>query len=208
MCDAPQVVLINGYFTTPSAMLTLVDWFEEQGLRCAVPSLGGLGGIWQTGRVRESGARLAAYLNGLPEGVRPWVVGHSLGGLIARQAVQVEGVGDRIRGVLTLGTPHQGSFRILLCFLFGIGFLGTAAFDILPSSKTIRTLASTSWPENIPFLSLASRTDRLCPYAATRPTHLNVPNVTWVELGKLGHSQLVYDRPTFELLKERMALAS
>ena len=204
MSDAPHVVLVHGYFTTPAAMLTLVKWFEEQGLRCAVPSLGGLFGTWQTARVHRSGAYLAAYLKTLPPDIRPWVVGHSLGGLIARQAVQIEGVEDRIRGVLTLGTPHRGSFRILLSFLFGIGFLGTAAFDILPSSKTIRTLSHAPWPAGIPLISFASRTDKLCPYGATEPRLPHGSDCRWIEVDNLGHSELVCHRPTFDLLTQRM----
>lgn len=73
--------------------------------------------------VRENGAALAALLDDLTGAwpVRPEriaLVGHSLGGLIARAAgaVRGEGPGDRLRpwqrlvtDVVTLGTPHTGA---------------------------------------------------------------------------------------------------
>jgi hypothetical protein len=40
---------------------------------------------------------------------RVHVVGHSLGGLIARYHVQRQGGDDRVASLVTLGTPHQGS---------------------------------------------------------------------------------------------------
>jgi pimeloyl-ACP methyl ester carboxylesterase len=40
---------------------------------------------------------------------RVHVVGHSLGGLIARYHVQRQGGDQRIAALITLGTPHQGS---------------------------------------------------------------------------------------------------
>jgi pimeloyl-ACP methyl ester carboxylesterase len=40
---------------------------------------------------------------------RVHVVGHSLGGLIARYHVQLQGGDQRVEQLVTLGTPHQGS---------------------------------------------------------------------------------------------------
>jgi pimeloyl-ACP methyl ester carboxylesterase len=40
---------------------------------------------------------------------RVHVVGHSLGGLIARHYVQLQGGGRRVESLVTLGTPHEGS---------------------------------------------------------------------------------------------------
>jgi pimeloyl-ACP methyl ester carboxylesterase len=40
---------------------------------------------------------------------RVHVVGHSLGGLMARYHVQLQGGDQRVESLVTLGTPHQGS---------------------------------------------------------------------------------------------------
>jgi pimeloyl-ACP methyl ester carboxylesterase len=40
---------------------------------------------------------------------RVHVVGHSLGGLMARYHVQLQGGDQRVQSLVTLGTPHQGS---------------------------------------------------------------------------------------------------
>jgi pimeloyl-ACP methyl ester carboxylesterase len=47
-------------------------------------------------------------------GERVTVVGHSLGGLIARYYVQLLGGGEHVHSVVTLGTPHQGTHSALL----------------------------------------------------------------------------------------------
>lgn len=73
-----------------------------------VPSVrGGAGAVLDNvGAVAPNAARLATYLRAQP--VPALVVGHSMGGLIARQAVV--GLGAPAAGLFTVGTPHAGSF--------------------------------------------------------------------------------------------------
>jgi pimeloyl-ACP methyl ester carboxylesterase len=62
---------------------------------------------WRLG-IAEMGAALAARLTG--ETAREInVVAHSMGGLLARVALRSES-GRRVRRLITLGTPHEGSF--------------------------------------------------------------------------------------------------
>jgi pimeloyl-ACP methyl ester carboxylesterase len=56
----------------------------------------------------EAAAALARELAECPEGEIS-VIGHSMGGLVAHAALASTG-GDRVRMLLTLGTPHGGSF--------------------------------------------------------------------------------------------------
>ena len=62
--------------------------------------------------VARGAAHLGAHIAGICEQTgydRVHVVGHSLGGLIARYHVQKQGGDRRIETLVTLGTPHQGS---------------------------------------------------------------------------------------------------
>jgi pimeloyl-ACP methyl ester carboxylesterase len=62
--------------------------------------------------IRRGAADLGAHVDRICEQTghdRVHVVGHSLGGLIARQFVQRQGGDRRVESLVTLGTPHQGS---------------------------------------------------------------------------------------------------
>jgi pimeloyl-ACP methyl ester carboxylesterase len=65
-------------------------------------------------------------------GERVTVVGHSLGGLIARYYVQLLGGGEHVHTVVTLGTPHQGTHSALLAL--------PIARQLLPDSGLLASL--------------------------------------------------------------------
>ena len=58
---------------------------------------------------------------GDPEEVRVVIVAHSMGGLVARHAVQRYGASSVVRSILTLGTPHYGAVRALQMLATGEG---------------------------------------------------------------------------------------
>ena len=92
-----DVMLLQGFGTGPLTVHQLARRLsEEHGLECCVPRLGGLFGYLQTREVRAAGQRLADFLRSLPPGQRPWLIGHSIGGIIARDAVQRGGAAARV----------------------------------------------------------------------------------------------------------------
>ena len=158
----PDVILIQGYFTTPTSIAEMTQFMTASGLNCSVPSLGGVSGLWQTDRVKRSGTALAEYIRNLPTECKPWLVGHSLGGILARYAVQLGGVSDRVQGVLTIGSPHSGCRLAVVAAPLGFGFIGRAAFDLLPTSRVMRRLNTQRWPKHVPLVSVTSDGDLLC----------------------------------------------
>ena len=78
----------------------------------------------------EHGAALAGYVAALPPSADPTVhlVGHSLGGLVIRHALE-RGL-DRPGRVVTLGTPHRGS----------------AVAGAMAGRRTLRWLLGRAWP--------------------------------------------------------------
>ena len=72
------------------------------------------------GRICAAGQQLAAVIQALPDGSPPCViVAHSMGGLVARVAWSVLLAADqtaRIGRIITLGTPHQGSYSMVELF--------------------------------------------------------------------------------------------
>jgi pimeloyl-ACP methyl ester carboxylesterase len=69
---------------------------------------------------------------GDPEQVRVVIVAHSMGGMVARHAVQRYGASSVVRSILTLGTPHFGAVQAvqMLALGEGLGFHLPVAGDV------------------------------------------------------------------------------
>src|SRR3989442_7032 len=67
---------------------------------------------------------------------RVHLVGHSLGGLVARWYVQESGGAKSVDHCITLGTPHRGT-------LAAYAGIGEAAVQMRPGSAVLKQLADT-----------------------------------------------------------------
>lgn len=114
------------------------------------------------------------------------LVGHSMGGLIARSYLARHGIA-RVARLLTLATPHQGSE------LARIGF-GQSAREMTPGSPWLSDLAAE--PIKIPALSLRNAYDN---YVMPQDNQRH-PQMQDIELPPAGHLALLYDRRVADLL--------
>ncbi|MEU8519670.1 alpha/beta fold hydrolase [Streptomyces sp. NBC_01216] len=111
------------------------------------------------------------------------VVGHSLGGLIARYYVQRLGGDTRVRTLVTLGTPHAGT---------GVAPLASAhplVRQMRPGSEVLRELASPAPGCRTRFVSFWSDLDQvMVPVETARLDHsdLTVHNVRVSGIGHLA----------------------
>jgi hypothetical protein len=79
--------------------------------------------------------------------VRVILIGHSMGGLVARYYLEVLGGWERCRALITLGTPHRGSLNALetLCVGYWLGFANltdlvcsfTSVYQLLPTYQAV-----------------------------------------------------------------------
>ncbi len=171
-----QVVLLGGFFQPPSALGTLqASLAQRHGVRVA--RFTGLGPY----SVRPV-AHLIDELDAQVEG--PTVlIGHSLGGLVSR--VFAQGVGaDRVRGIITLGTPHRGTPTALIGVLMGFGLMRSSIYELLPYSRLVRSLP----PPAVPLVSVYSRADVVCPHWCSRLPEGQGANL---ELRGIGHTELL-----------------
>jgi len=106
--DATPVVLVQGLLGDPSNFLVLRTYLSRLGLRSFASFSYALRLDYQTlaPRLREMIERVCRE-TGSP---RVDVVGHSLGGLIARYLVEL-GDGSRVRRLVTLGSPYYSDRR-------------------------------------------------------------------------------------------------
>lgn len=82
------------------------------------------------------------------------LVGHSLGGLIARAYAQLLGGERTVRSCITLATPHQGTN-------VAYAAAGRAALDLRPGSFLLRRLRAAARPSPVRFVSFRGSRDRL-----------------------------------------------
>ena len=132
-------------------------------------------------------------------GERVAVVGHSLGGLIARYYVQLLGGSEHVHSVVTLGTPHAGSYTALL-----LGPLPVAR-QLLPGSAVFEALRAPAPGCDTRFLSFWGDLDPLVlPRESARLDHpdLRAENI---RVPGAGHLALTVDPGVHTLVGQALA---
>lgn len=100
----PAVVLVHGHGASPGSLWPLGHALARAGYR-RVTSFG----YRARGRVEDHAAALGELVDAkVPRDVPVLVVGHSLGGIIARLWLQDLGGAERTRAFVSLSTPHRG----------------------------------------------------------------------------------------------------
>ncbi|WP_447004428.1 esterase/lipase family protein [Saccharothrix isguenensis] len=145
-----------------------------------------------TGDVRRSAALLGEHVERICEQTgsdRVHIVGHSLGGLIARYYVQRLRGDARVRTLVTLGTPHGGTLAAYL-------FPTTLTRQLRPGSDLLSELAEPSRPCRTRFVVVWSEMDQvIVPQRNARLTH---PSLVAEEhrIRDSGHLSLPVDSRT------------
>jgi len=100
------VVLIHGYLANRATLLPLAGYLRLRGFSQV------LSFNYASSEGVERGAiALRDYLRRHVRGGRIDLVGHSLGGLVARAYLQELGGARRVDQCITLGTPHRGTYN-------------------------------------------------------------------------------------------------
>jgi triacylglycerol lipase len=119
------------------------------------------------------------------------VVGHSLGGLLARWFVQKQGGDDVVETLVTLGTPHSGTEVARLARVVP---LLPVARQLAPGSLVVRALAEPAPGCRTRFVAYASDIDHLVvPARNARLEHPDL-DVTNVAVHGVGHLSMPHDR--------------
>lgn len=106
--DAPLVVLLHGYASRPGSLRAMRRRLRAAGLSTATFGYPNDGPIYRSGTVFADA--LAELTKQAPERDLQ-IVAHSMGGLVARVAVELEPPEKtrRVRRLLTVATPHRGT---------------------------------------------------------------------------------------------------
>jgi triacylglycerol esterase/lipase EstA (alpha/beta hydrolase family) len=143
------VILLHGYGMNRMSFYWLGRSLARRGLGplCAMS--------YMTLRsVRHSAQRLARFVERVCEDEGASAVDlvcHSLGGIVARYYADVLGGAARVRRIITIGTPHQGTMSAHMA-------LDQGAFDLRPKSALLTQLAGKT---NVSVTSIWSRADNV-----------------------------------------------
>ena len=150
-----------------------------------------------TGDIRAAARDLGEHVERLcaASGVdRVHVIGHSLGGLIARYYVQRLGGDARVDTLVTLGTPHQGS---QIAHLLPPTVVPR---QLQPGSDLLRELTEPAPQCRTRFLAVWSRMDQLIvPQRNARLEHPDL-QVTNVRVDHVGHMAMTIDPEVVHLV--------
>lgn len=175
------VLLVHGYGHNRSAWVYLaarlrdagitdVETFDYNPLFDDVPTLGA--------RLRQ---KVSSVLS-LTGERRVDVVGHSLGGIVARWMIEECDGWDAVRTCVTVSTPHSGTLAALLG-------PGRTARQLRPGSDVIRRLEDDLRPSRIRWISYYTNIDALVvPASSAKLVHPSavVENVLIKDMGHLG----------------------
>jgi pimeloyl-ACP methyl ester carboxylesterase len=125
------------------------------------------------------------------------IVAHSLGGVISRIALTDHRLSDSIRMLITLGSPHQGTYSARL--------LNTTTLrDLRPDSALMRNLRRKKWPPKTRGITLWSRSDLMVvPHESA-----TLPGTTAIEMTPFTHYSYLIDPKCWKVVHEAVSAST
>jgi triacylglycerol lipase len=204
-CARP-VLLLCGFMGTRRVFEVLERRLRRDGYCVWSINLGGLFDAFNTKgidecamKVREKVERLYARYDLGPLSI----IGHSKGGLIGRYYVKRLGGDERVRNLITLGTPHNGTPTAYL----GVATMGAVAksvWQMTPMSPFIRRLKIGAFPNAVRFVSVYSKSDRASPFPCCI-LEQDGKHLFNVEVPGVTHREYVWKRQVYRIIQEQLA---
>lgn len=129
------------------------------------------------------------------------LLGHSMGGLNARWCVERGDGAALVRDLVTVGTPHQGTYLAYL------GLPTAGGRSMVPSSSFIRDLNVGGLEPSIRYTAVGSRRDRLIVprRSALLPQDIIHEDTENIALESASHMQLLHDPGVVSEYIDRLA---
>jgi pimeloyl-ACP methyl ester carboxylesterase len=170
------IILLHGYAMNRANFLPLAFRLSRAGL-------GPLVGFeyWTLGRTAAAARQLGWFVDHVREKTgAPQVdlIGHSMGGVVARYYVALLGGDSAVRNLVTIASPHGGTD----VSRFGVGH---ANRELFVGSKLITRLAQAPVPQHTRLVTILSRADVLAP-ADAQPDVTGAERVVFEDLGHVA----------------------
>ncbi|WP_243312909.1 esterase/lipase family protein [Fundidesulfovibrio agrisoli] len=196
-CEKPTVVLVHGLYHNASAWYVYSWMLRRQGYANIV--------CWSYNTVKYDFWELAEQLRGVvaraseTSGGQVALMGHSLGGLLARAAVADPDCASRVLALVALGSPHGGST------LAGLA-LGRLGRSLAHGGELVRRLAALPCPRAVPKLNIYSPLDNMV--LPTGSLEIGQPGWVQAETAPISHVSMLYHPPTLRLALDFMEEAT
>ncbi len=154
---AGPVLLVPGYGGSTQSLDSLARSLRDDGRDVTVVALPdrGQGDLDDQAKVLDTAVDAALTRTGAPS---VDVVGYSAGGVVARLWATEEGGSDRLRRLVTLGSPHHGTDLATLGSLVE-GSCPPACRQLAPDSPLLARLDAQPVPDGLVFVSLWTTLD-------------------------------------------------
>lgn len=179
------VLLVHGFVCNRALWNPWMECLHERGIPFAAVSLEPvLGAIDAYAEPIEAAVRRLEAATGQP----PLIVGHSMGGLAARTWLHRFGGPRRCAGIVTIGTPHQGTWLARFAF-------SRNGRQMRRGSAWLTALNDQLVTADVPFVCYYGNCDNVVFPAgtATLPSARNVHLPGWAHIHMLASPQLLGD---------------
>jgi len=207
-CPRP-VLLLYGFMSTRRTFEVLEHRLRRDNFCVWSINLGGLFDAFNTKgidhcaeKVREKVDRLYARY---PQMGPLSIIGHSMGGLIGRYYVKRLGGDRRVRNLITLGTPHNGSPTAYFGIL-SYGLVSRSIWQMTPMSPFIRRLKMGAFPRDVRFVSVYSKADRVNPFPSCILETREHDNLLNIEVADCSHREFVTRRTVYQVVKQQLSI--
>jgi triacylglycerol esterase/lipase EstA (alpha/beta hydrolase family) len=189
--EHPPVILLHGLFQNRSCMLWLQHRLKTAGYHQVIsintPP-------WRN--IESLSEQLAKKVDELRIHLKVEkviLIGHSMGGLIARNYVQSRGGSAYVEAMITLGSPHHGSKLAP----FALSPMGK---NLLPGCEFITNFNSIPWPEATTATSIFTRYDNIVLPAESA----KMESARHIELDGMGHTALLFHPRALQTVVESL----
>jgi triacylglycerol lipase len=175
------IIVLHGYAMNRANYLPLA-------LRLKRAGLGPIFGVedWTLGRIAAGARQLGWFIDEVRAATganEVDIIGHSMGGVVARYYVTFAGGDGVVKNLVTLGSPHAGTD------VSAVG-IGHPTRELLLGSKLVQRLAAAPAPKHTRVTVIWSRGDALVPGAKQRA----LPGAEVIMYDDLGHVALLGSR--------------
>ncbi|MGQ0506096.1 MAG: lipase family alpha/beta hydrolase [Myxococcaceae bacterium] len=206
-CPRP-VLMLYGFFATRRVFEVLERRLRRDGYCVWSINLGGLFDSFNTRgidesaeKVREKVERLYARYDLGPLSI----IGHSKGGLIGRYYVKRLGGDQRVRNLITLATPHNGTPTAYLGCVT-VGAVAKSVWQMTPMSPFIRRLKMGAFPRSTRFVSVYSKADHASPFPTCILEDTGQENLFNIEVPNVTHREFTLKRSVYEVIRRELAI--
>jgi triacylglycerol esterase/lipase EstA (alpha/beta hydrolase family) len=206
-CQRP-VLLLYGFMATRRVFEVFEHRLRRDGYCVWSINLGGLFDSFNTRSIDESAEKVRDKVERLYAryDLGPMsIIGHSKGGLIGRYYVKRLGGDRRVRSLITLASPHNGTPTAYLgCATMGL--FAKSVWQMTPMSPFIRRLKMGAFPRSVRFVSVYSKADRVSPFPCCILESGGQTNLFNVEAAGVGHHDFMIKRSVYEVVRRELAI--